>query len=306
MQTHASGAAGTTVTSPAATRNPGDVSSDHPKRLRPNGGYRYSRSFATTTLICDGTLTFCDRFVDRSSRMIDQMLQAAQSGRQNIAEAYRASGAASQIELRLANLARARLDELLLDYEDFLRERKLLQWSKDTPEALTVRRLARTLTDERSTAAQGNPPPDLSAATPAATRATYAPWLDHRDPAVVANTLICLIHQANFFLNQQISALEQDAAGGPGNTERGAAAATTTPQPKAPDPAAPACPKCGRPMKLRTAHKGANAGGQFWGCTGYPACTATVRLAGAGASKARGAGEPGPLQPPPSRSLPAA
>jgi four helix bundle protein len=99
--------------------------------LRPHGGYRRLRSFQVTEIIYDGTVAFCDRFIDRRSRTHDQMVQAARSGRQNIAEGSRASATSSQTELRLVNVARASLDELLLDYEDFLRQRGLPAWSKD-------------------------------------------------------------------------------------------------------------------------------------------------------------------------------
>ena len=107
--------------------------------LRPHGGYRRLRSFQVTEIIYDGTVVFCDRFVDKRSRTHDQMVQATRSGRQNIAEGSRASATSSQTELRLVNVARASLDELLLDYEDFLRQRGLKQWEKDDPEAPRVR-----------------------------------------------------------------------------------------------------------------------------------------------------------------------
>jgi four helix bundle protein len=84
-------------------------------------------------------VSFCGRFVDKRSRTVDQMVQAARSGRQNIAEGSRASATSSQTELRLVNVARASLDELLLDYEDFLRQRGLQQWEKDDAQARQVR-----------------------------------------------------------------------------------------------------------------------------------------------------------------------
>ncbi len=109
------------------------------QRLRPSGGYRKLRSFQAATIIYDATVAFCDRFVDKRSRTHDQMVQAARSGRQNIAEGSRASATSSQTELRLVNVARASLDELLLDYEDFLRQRGQRQWAKDDREAREVR-----------------------------------------------------------------------------------------------------------------------------------------------------------------------
>jgi restriction system protein len=113
--------------------------STDPKRLRPSGGYRRLRSFQAATVIYDATVSFCARFLDQRSRTVDQMVQAARSGRQNIAEGSRASATSTQTELRLVNVARASLDELLLDYEDFLRQRGLRQWVKDEPQAGSVR-----------------------------------------------------------------------------------------------------------------------------------------------------------------------
>lgn len=108
-------------------------------RLRAGGGYRRLRSFRTATVNYDATVVFCRRFLPERSRTVDQMVQAARSGRQNIAEGSRASAVSSQTELRLVNVARASLDELLLDYEDFPRQRELPQWGKDTPESRRVR-----------------------------------------------------------------------------------------------------------------------------------------------------------------------
>src|SRR3989339_1092031 len=111
-------------------------------KIRPSGGYRELRSFQTATIIYDATYWFCERFLEPRSRMSDQMVQAARSGRQNIAEGSRASGTSSQTELRLVGVARASLDELLLDYEDYLRQHGLSLWSKDHPKARQVRGLA--------------------------------------------------------------------------------------------------------------------------------------------------------------------
>src|SRR5262249_9212948 len=110
-----------------------------PSTLRAHGGYRRLRSFQVTEIVYDATVDFCARFVDGRSRTRDQMVQAARSGRQNIAEGSRASAAVSQTELGLVSIARASLDELLLDYEDFLRQRKLRMWDKDDAEAKAVR-----------------------------------------------------------------------------------------------------------------------------------------------------------------------
>ena len=100
-------------------RLPGDEEADPQgdARLRPSGGFRRLRSFQVATVIYDATVRFCERFMDKRSRTVDQMVQAARSGRQNIAEGSRAAGTSSQTELRLTNVARASLEELRLDYE---------------------------------------------------------------------------------------------------------------------------------------------------------------------------------------------
>ena len=126
------------------------------KKLRPSGGYRSTASFQTATLIYDATVWFCEKFLDPRSRTVDQMVQAARSGRQNIAEGSRASATSSQTELRLVNVARASLEELLLDYEDYLRHRRLAQWSPNSPEASAVRAVPARFRQDQSD------PPDQS------------------------------------------------------------------------------------------------------------------------------------------------
>ena len=239
-----------------------------PSTLRAHGGYRRLRSFQVTEIVYDATVDFCARFVDERSRTRDQMVQAARSGRQNIAEGSRASAASSQTELRLVSVAGASLDELLLDYEDFLRQRGLRLWGKEDAKAKAVRAVGQKDRTDQSDRTD---------------RSVYANWLDHRDPAVVANAVICLIHQANYLLDQQLRALERDFIDGGGYSERLAAARLEKRLANRTDrmgkmPNAPACPACGKPMVLRTARKGKNSGSQFWGCSGYPACQATVAL----------------------------
>ena len=109
--------------------------------LPTHGGYRRLRSFQIAEAVYDGTLIFCDRFVEKRSHTHDRMVQAARSGRQNIAEGSVASGTSRKTELKLTNVAKASLEELLLDYEDCLRQRRLRLWKKDSPEALSVRRM---------------------------------------------------------------------------------------------------------------------------------------------------------------------
>src|SRR5829696_9598868 len=98
-----------------------------------HGGYRNLKSFQVAQLVYDVTVRFCERYVDRRSRTRDQMVQAARSGVQNIAEGSQASGTSKKSELKLTNVARASLEELRLDYEDYLRHRGLQRWAEDDP-----------------------------------------------------------------------------------------------------------------------------------------------------------------------------
>jgi restriction system protein len=219
------------------------------KRLRPSGGYRTLNSFQAATVIYDATVAFCARFVDSRSRTRDQMVQAARSGRQNIAEGSRAAATSSQTELRLINVARASLDELLLDYEDYLRQNGQAQWTKDSPEAVTVRLVGKkraNRADQTERTDQSDPTTD------------YRHWLEHDNPAIIANAIICLIHQANYLLDRQIQALEKQFVAHGGYREQLATARLREREKTGPEDQAeaPRCPLCGGLMAVRTARKG--------------------------------------------------
>lgn len=155
-----------------------------------HGGYRNLLSFQTTTIIYDLTVLFCETYMtyktNKSYRTYDQMVQAARSGRQNIAEGSQASGTSKKTELKLVGIARASLEELLVDYEDFLRQRSLLLWGKDNPRAQEVRALSYTTNRSNS---------------------TYESYL--KDPESFSNCLVCLIHQANYLLDRQLASLDK-------------------------------------------------------------------------------------------------
>src|SRR6059058_4249055 len=105
------------------------------------GNYRELRSFQKAEIVYDLTYRFCQRFLNKGDRTIDQMVQAARSGKQNIAEGSKASGTSKETEIKLTNVARASLEELLVDYHDYLRVRDLRLWDKDCAEARFVRKL---------------------------------------------------------------------------------------------------------------------------------------------------------------------
>ncbi|MCC7210156.1 MAG: four helix bundle protein [Anaerolineae bacterium] len=177
--------------------------------IPPHGGYRKLRSFQTAQLVYDLTVVFCNRFIEKRSRTHDQMVQAARSGVQNIVEGSMASATSKKTELKLTGVARASLEELLLDYEDFLRQRGLRIWAKDSPEALAVRRKYLSDPSDRSDPSDGSKRSD---------RSDYA--IEHTAPEVAANTLLCLINQASFLLGRQLQKLEQQFLAEGGFTER--------------------------------------------------------------------------------------
>jgi four helix bundle suffix protein len=174
-----------------------------PGLIPPHGGYRKLRSFQCAQMAYDLTVVFCGRFIDRRSRTHDQMVQAARSGVQNIAEGSMASATSKKTELKLTGVARASLEELLLDYEDFLRQRGLKQWAKDSPEALRTRSLLSDPSD-RSDPSDKKKRIDLLNA----------------EPEAAANIMICLVNQASYLLRGQLRFLERKFLDEGGFTER--------------------------------------------------------------------------------------
>jgi four helix bundle suffix protein len=153
-----------------------------------HGGYKKLLSYQKAEIVYDGTVYFCAHHIDRRSRTLDQMIQAARSGKQNIIEGSMASATSKETEIKLTNVARASLEELLADYHDFLRVRGRRLWEKDSREAIYVRRLGAG----RDTS-----------------YATYRTYVESRPADVAANIIICLIHQASYLLDRQIRQLEQ-------------------------------------------------------------------------------------------------
>ena len=176
-----------------------------------HGGYRKLLSYQTAEIIYDGTVVFCGRWISpigdsnktdrtyRSFKLQEQMTGAARSGKQNITEGCQVSGTSKKTELKLINVARGSLEELLQDYEDFLRQRGLPLWPKNHPKAEEIRKLA--YRENRS-------------------YETYVTYIEGGDAEEAANTLICLIHQANYLLDQQLRTLEKEFLEEGGFTER--------------------------------------------------------------------------------------
>lgn len=171
-----------------------------------HGGYRKLKSFQVAQLAYDVTVRFCDKYVEQRSRTHDQMVQAARSGVQNIAEGSQASGTSKKMELKLTNVARASLEELRLDYEDFLRHRGLAQWERNDPRRCDLIDRRCTTADQVARWAR-----DTHAST-GSTPSTY--------PEIAANGALALLDVATALLDRQLTALATTFEKDGGFTER--------------------------------------------------------------------------------------
>ena len=164
--------------------------SHEPERvLPPRGDYQTLLSFQKAEVVYDITYRFAHKYLSRGDRTVDQMIQSARSGKQNILEGSKAAQTSKEMEIKLTNVGRASLEELLADYRDFLRVRDLAIWDKDSKEARFVRR--------------------IGCRTPQ-TFEIYREFVATRPAQVVANIALCLIHQTNYLLDQQLKTLERE------------------------------------------------------------------------------------------------
>jgi four helix bundle suffix protein len=180
---------------------------EQPGFIPPHGGYADLLSYQKAEIVFDLTHCYCERFLRRGDRTIDQMVQAARSGKQNIVEASQASGTSKEMEIKLTNVARASLEELLMDYRDQLRVADLRLWDPGSRQALYVRKLG---------------------CRPGVSYADFREFAETRPLEVVANIAICLIHQANYLLDRQLRRLEEDFVRNGGLRERMARARRRT------------------------------------------------------------------------------
>jgi four helix bundle suffix protein len=157
--------------------------------IPPHGGYRALLSYQRATVVYDATVRFCMRHFHPRDRTVDQMVQAARSGKQNIIEASMASGTSKETEIKLTNVARASLEELLEDYRDFLRVRDIEEWHRNHPYSRRLSELVRT---------------------PGANYNTFRKAVEHPDPSISANAILGLIKVASVLLDRQIRRLERD------------------------------------------------------------------------------------------------
>ena len=152
--------------------------------------YKKLYAYQKSVLVYDITQIFCRRFLNPRDRTVDQMVQAARSGKQNIIEGTKASATSTEMEIKLLNVARASQEELLEDYHDYLRTHDHVLWHKDSIEAKAVRELPHSIEAD--------------------TNGIYKSIGETRPAETLANVAICLIHQTNYLLDRQIRKLEQD------------------------------------------------------------------------------------------------
>ena len=157
--------------------------------IPPRGDYQTLLSFQKAEAVYDITFRFAHKYLGRGDRTVDQMIQSARSCKQNILEGSKAATTSKETEIKLTNVGRASLEELLADYRDYLRVRDLRIWDKDSKEAMFVR--------------------DLGRKTPQ-TFERYREFVETRPAEVIANIAICLIHQTNYLLDQQLKTLEKE------------------------------------------------------------------------------------------------
>ena len=156
--------------------------------IPPHGGYKWLLSYQKAEIVYDATVYFCDRFIDKRSRTHDQMIQAARSGKQNIVEGSVAAATSKETEIKLTNVARASLEELLTDYRDFLRTHGFEEWSTGHAYAIRLRKLNKI---------------------PGATYETFRRGIENPDPAISANVIVGLIRVTIYLLTNQLRYLEK-------------------------------------------------------------------------------------------------
>lgn len=166
--------------------------------IPPHGGYKNLEAYKMAIIISDATAFFCRKWIP-DLKQSAQMNGAARSGKQCLVEGSLNSGTSKKLELKLVGNARGSYGELLEDFEDFLRQRRLPIWQKDDPQALAIRKMAYKTNK---------------------TYTTYKSYIESKNPEIAANTIICLINQENYLLDHLLHSLEKDFLEKGGFTER--------------------------------------------------------------------------------------
>ncbi len=240
------------------------------------GGYRKLHSFTFATMIHLETISFCKRFIpwqdDQLGKTAGQMIGAARSGRQNIIEGSERASTSKETELKLTDVARASLAELLGDYEIFPAERGAIPWSRKNPESIAFSSLM--LPEYRISDA---PLHDYWVYYHAA-RKPFAPWFDHQDAIVVANVMLILLKRAMGMLASQIKNQGKKFLSEGGFKERMYKCRNESRDNQTVEPDAPTCPHCGKIMRKRFPRNGSENSQLFWGCPAFHECKGTGKM----------------------------
>ena len=237
-------------------------------------GYYYLDAWVMSHIIHQATISFCQRYLNKNNdpggRLYDQMVMAARSAPANIAEGSSRRQTSRETEMRLTDVARATLSELLSDFMSFSLTYNIEPWPKDSENYLAFRKLQLE---------QPNYGTDIEREAwlhVQAQRKRFAPWVESDSLSVRVNSIIQLINRNIFMLQKMISRQLDEFKVKGGFTEGLSKERLTTQASQALEQGAPNCPLCGKPMIKRTIIRGTKAGRQFWGCSGYPECQGTL------------------------------
>ena len=252
----------------------------------PHGGYRRLDSFTLSTIVYLSTIRFCNRFLnlrnDPKGRLYDQMVQSARSGRANLMEGSERTATSKETEIKLIDVARASLVELLGDYEIWLLAGGMPPWPATHADFQAVYGM------------RLDPPGEWKDYLHDADvyvleqQRRFSHWLDSDDSMVAANASLLLCRRVIGMIDGQLEHLGRVFRDKGGMRERmSAVRLDARDSATAVDPDAPACPACGKPMRKMLAKRGKNAGNPFWSCSDYPACKGSRSLAPADPSRSK-------------------
>jgi len=232
-----------------------------------SGGFRKLHSFNFATIIHLGTISFCKRYIpwkdDPLGKTFGQMIGASRSGKQNIIEGSERAKTSSETEIKLTDVAKASLNELQGDLEDYLIQKGSIPWSIRNPDHQAVLAIMLDEFDYTEDLLHDYWTYLLRE------KRKFDPWLENRDDIIAANALIVLIQRATGLLGRQLTQLESAFVETGGIREKMTAARLEARA----EPAAPKCPECGAAMKKRTSSRG-----PFWGCGAYPKCKGVRKI----------------------------
>ena len=238
-------------------------------------GYYYLDAWVMAHIIHQATISFCRRFLNKGNdpggRLFDQMVMAARSATANIAEGSSRRQTSRETEMRLTDVARATLSELLSDFMAFSLTHNIEPWPVDS---VNYQRFKSLQLERPNYGADIERDAWLHVQ---AQRQRFAPWVESEDLTVRVNSIKLLINRNISMLQKMMERQLEDFKKQGGFTEGLTRERTSTQAQQAAEGGAPACPVCGKPMIRRTIKRGTRAGQQFWGCSGYPECQGTLR-----------------------------